>query len=43
MNKIRLVTTWLALVSMALFLSGCSLLNTLVSAGITYGIYQATR
>jgi len=43
MNKTRLVVAWLVLVSMTLFTSGCSLLNTLVSAGITYGIYQATR
>jgi hypothetical protein len=42
MNKKKLVV-WVALGLLAIFNSGCALISTAVSAGITYGIYQATK
>jgi len=43
MNKRKLVTTWLVLVFLAIVNSGCAVLGTAISAGIAYGIYQATK
>jgi len=43
MNKIRIILAWLVLASMALAISGCSLINALVNAGIAYGIYKITN
>jgi hypothetical protein len=43
MNKIRLILTWLILVSMALATSGCSLIHALLNAGIAYGIYKVSN
>ena len=42
MNKNKLVV-WVALGFLAIFNSGCALIGTAISAGITYGIYQATK
>jgi len=42
MNKKQLIT-WVILLFMALTVSGCSLLNMLVNAGIAYGLYEATN
>ena len=42
MNKKKLVV-WVALSLLAIFNSGCALIGTAISAGITYGIYQATK
>ena len=42
MNKKKLVV-WVALGLLAIFNSGCALIGTAISAGITYGIYQAAK
>jgi hypothetical protein len=42
MHKKKCVV-WVALGLLAIFNSGCALIGTAISAGITYGIYQATK
>ena len=39
----KLIVAWIILLFLALTSSGCSLLNTALSAGLTYAIYQATK
>ena len=41
MNKKQLIVAGVILALMALVNSGCSLVNTAISAGISYGIYKA--
>jgi hypothetical protein len=43
MNKKRLIAIWAMLALLAVGISGCALINTAISAGIAYGIYQATK
>lgn len=43
MNKKRLIAAWAMLVLLTISASGCALINTAISAGIAYGIYQATK
>lgn len=43
MNKKQLILAWVILVSMVLVTSGCALVNTLINAGIAYGIYKAAK
>ncbi len=42
MNKRKIMVAWIVIL-LAIGSSGCSLLSAIVSAGITYGIYQATK
>jgi hypothetical protein len=42
MNK-KQVIPWVALVFLALTSSGCALVGTAITAGISYAIYQATK
>lgn len=43
MIKKQSIATWLLLVLLAMGSSGCALIGTAVSAGIAYGLYQATK
>jgi len=42
MLKRKLLVAWIVIL-LAIGSSGCSLLSMLVSAGVTYGVYQATK
>lgn len=37
------ILNMIVLGSFVFFVSGCSLLGTAISAGVAYGIYQATK
>ena len=43
MNKKQLIAAWVTLVFLVMATSGCALIGTALTAGISYGIYQATR
>ena len=43
MNKKQLIVAWMMIVLLAVVSSGCALIGTAVSAGIAYGLYQATK
>ena len=43
MNKKQLIVVWVALVFLMIATSGCALIGTALTAGISYGIYQATK
>jgi hypothetical protein len=43
MNKKQLIVGWVMIILLAIVSSGCALIGAAVSAGITYGIYQATK
>lgn len=43
MNKKRLIVTLAMLVLLTVANSGCALIGAAISAGISYGIYQATK
>ncbi|MCX5703521.1 MAG: hypothetical protein NT066_03415 [Candidatus Omnitrophica bacterium] len=43
MNKKKLIFTWVMLIFVSIGTSGCALIGTAISAGMAYGIYQATR
>jgi hypothetical protein len=43
MKKKQLIVVWVMLVLLAVGSSGCALIGTAISAGITYGIYKATK
>jgi len=37
------IVSWIALILVAVTTSGCALVGAAISAGISYGIYQATK
>jgi hypothetical protein len=37
------MATWIALIFLSVSISGCALLSTAISAGVAYGLYQATK
>jgi hypothetical protein len=39
----KAVLTWLILIFLAIANSGCAVIGAAVSAGMAYGIYQATK
>ncbi|MFH0913615.1 MAG: hypothetical protein V1884_04985 [Candidatus Omnitrophota bacterium] len=43
MKKRQLIISWLVLVLLAIGVSGCALIGTALTAGIAYGIAQATK
>jgi hypothetical protein len=43
MNKKQTIVTWLMIILLAVGGSGCALVGAALSAGIAYGIYQATK
>ena len=43
MNKKQLIVAWVILVFLVVATSGCALIGTAISAGISYAIYQATK
>jgi len=43
MNKKKLIVAWAMLIFLAIGACGCALIGAAVSAGISYGIYQATK
>lgn len=43
MNKAKLIVALVMGVFLAVMTSGCALVGAAVSAGISYGIYQATK
>jgi hypothetical protein len=43
MNKKKLMVTWLVLAFLTVATSGCALIGAAISAGVSYGIYQATK
>ena len=43
MNKKQLIVALALLVFLAAVNSGCALISTAISAGISYGIYKATE
>jgi len=43
MNKKKLIVAWAILVFLTAGACGCALIGAAVSAGISYGIYQATK
>jgi len=43
MNRKKLIFAWAMLVLLTVGACGCAVIGTAVSAGIAYGIYQATK
>lgn len=43
MNKKQLTVAWVMIVLLAVGASGCALISTAISAGVAYGIYQASK
>ncbi|MCX5701806.1 MAG: hypothetical protein NTW64_02350 [Candidatus Omnitrophica bacterium] len=43
MNKKKLMLTWLVLVFLTVATSGCALIGAAITAGVSYGLYQATN
>ena len=43
MNRKQLIVVWVTLVFLVAAASGCALIGTALTAGISYGIYQATK
>jgi len=43
MKKRQLIVTWVMLMFLAVVTCGCAVIGTAISAGISYGIYQATK
>ena len=43
MNKKQLIVTWVMLVFLVTVTSGCAVIGTAITAGISYAIYQATK
>jgi len=42
-KKKQLMATWAMLVLLTVVTSGCAVIGTAISAGVSYAIYQATR
>ncbi len=43
MSKRKIIVFWTALVFLTVANSGCALVGAAITAGISYGIYQATK
>jgi hypothetical protein len=43
LNKKQLIVAWGMLVFLTVVISGCAVIGTAISAGISYAIYQATK
>ena len=43
MKKKQLIVTWVMLFFLTVVTSGCAVIGAAISAGIGYGIYQATK
>jgi hypothetical protein len=43
MNKKKLIVTWVVLAFLTITASGCALIGAAITAGVSYGLYQATK